>query len=199
MFAACYNGVMEHVNHYAAFGLDAPPSRPPRESLGDIWRDGRLLVVSKDAVLPERCVKCNAPDEGRRLMQSLSWIDPTCNQLPTAVLLIVYFFVRQRAKIEFGICRRHRRLRRYGIAVGYMMIFMCAVTAIILAKIVAAGGGIGVLVIALFFSVLLLLCGGVACVVISETPLSVNRMDKERVWLEGAAAGFLAQFPPFQG
>src|SRR4051794_1182427 len=34
-------------------------------------REGSLLVMSPDAVLPDRCVKCNAPAEGRRLLVTL--------------------------------------------------------------------------------------------------------------------------------
>ena len=38
-------------------------ARRPRH---DIWQDGRLLVLRKGAVLPDRCVKCNSA-EGYRL------------------------------------------------------------------------------------------------------------------------------------
>ena len=41
------------------------------------WRDRKLLVVrKKGAVLPDRCLKCNAPAEGYRFTRDVSWIRP---------------------------------------------------------------------------------------------------------------------------
>lgn len=34
---------------------------------GGVWRYGNMLVVQSGAVLPDRCIRCNAPAEGLRL------------------------------------------------------------------------------------------------------------------------------------
>ena len=41
-----------------------------------VWRDGDILVMHKEAVLPDRCIKCNAPCNGYRLKRNLSWHRP---------------------------------------------------------------------------------------------------------------------------
>lgn len=37
-----------------------------------VWRNGNLLIMRRNASLPERCVKCNRPATHSRL-QKLSW------------------------------------------------------------------------------------------------------------------------------
>src|SRR4051794_32771399 len=46
-------------NPYSAPKVDAAAMRPGH---GTIWREGKLLVMSKGAELPARCVKCNGSD-----------------------------------------------------------------------------------------------------------------------------------------
>ena len=48
---------MPEFNPYAAPVTDI--TRPALE--GEIWRDGKVLVMTRQAWLPDRCVKCNAP------------------------------------------------------------------------------------------------------------------------------------------
>lgn len=60
---------------------DVNPYAPPRASIGGVgsqapegvWRDGKTLVVSHDADLPDRCVKCNQRADGYRLKRRLAW------------------------------------------------------------------------------------------------------------------------------
>ena len=47
---------------------------PPTHNLTTILRSKSLLVMTKEALLPGRCVKCNAPT-GDRLKRKLTW-DP---------------------------------------------------------------------------------------------------------------------------
>jgi hypothetical protein len=59
------------------------------EPVGSLFRDGNKLVMLKDAVLPDRCARCNAPAEGFRA---------TFRFLPM--------------KIEVGLCPAHRKRHR---------------------------------------------------------------------------------------
>ena len=57
----------EPINPYAA-PLGKPFLDVDNAEAGEgVWRDGNLLVVQKGAALPDRCIRCNAPAEGRRL------------------------------------------------------------------------------------------------------------------------------------
>ncbi len=38
-----------------------------------MWRQGRLLVAASDAILPPRCIKCNAPAAGPTISHRLLW------------------------------------------------------------------------------------------------------------------------------
>src|SRR3954468_23626244 len=51
-------------------------ARPEIVPDAEVWEDNGLLVLRKNAVLPDRCVKCNAPAEGFRLRRNLSWHQP---------------------------------------------------------------------------------------------------------------------------
>jgi hypothetical protein len=115
---------MSELNPYAApqFGGPLPHSA---EANGGVWRDGIVLVMHKQAVLPDRCVKCNESVNGLRLKRKLSWHHP-------ALYLMIFFpgllfyaivalIVRKTARIDVGICERHRSRRRIGIAVAWLI------------------------------------------------------------------------------
>ena len=49
-----------------------------------VWRSGQSLVVKKDSVLPDCCVKCGAPAKGQTVDKWLFWHTPIL--LPIALL-----------------------------------------------------------------------------------------------------------------
>jgi len=49
---------------------------PPPPSMAGVWRDNKTLVMTKDALLPDQCVKCNAPAHGFKLKRKLTWHHP---------------------------------------------------------------------------------------------------------------------------
>ena len=107
---------MEDVNPYAAPRHDLALGAAPNEPGDSVWRDGNLLVMRKGAVLPDCCVKCNAPAEGRRLKVGVVWhgpIDFLGMRLP--------YLESHRAKIEVGLCKVHRRRIRVAAAWGVVL------------------------------------------------------------------------------
>jgi hypothetical protein len=77
------------------FVLDDGYVLPPPPAIGlpgaGVWREGSTLVMSKDALLPDRCVKCNAFTTGR-LKRKLSW-HPPAYYLLLIVAWLVYLIV----------------------------------------------------------------------------------------------------------
>ena len=64
---------MSEFNPYAAPRADVSFGRTPAGDDAGVWKSGKLLVMTKDAALPDRCVRCNQPADGPRLRRNLSW------------------------------------------------------------------------------------------------------------------------------
>src|SRR4051794_37594891 len=101
------------------FNPYAPPEAevvhaPSGRDEGGVWRDGLLLVMSKDGELPDRCLKCNLPAHGWRLKRNLSW-HPQGWYLLILLHVLVYviaaLIVRKKATIMVPLCECHRRRR----------------------------------------------------------------------------------------
>jgi hypothetical protein len=195
---------MTDFNPYAA--PEAEPGEGPHPS-GDagVWRDGDILVMTKDADLGDRCVKCGAPCNGWRLKRSLSWhsgfwyLPPIvtvflCFTVFFCVPLVLYFavmmFVQQIATIYVPLCPRHRGKRRLGIACSFA-ISMLGLT-LILAGIAVEGK---VIVDVFGGSGAALVLGGLVYGTVSSQPVVVKRIDQEFVWLKKASPAYLVTLP----
>src|SRR4051812_44962371 len=68
---------MPEFNPYAAPKTPlAPSSRKQMPVEEGLWADGKVLVMTKSAELPDLCIKCGAPAEGYRLKRNLMWHPP---------------------------------------------------------------------------------------------------------------------------
>jgi hypothetical protein len=195
---------MADINPYAAPQHDVVVDPLVIESSGGVWRDGKLLVMHKQAVLPDRCVKCNQPARGRRLKRSLSWHHPGYFLAVLAgvwVYIIVALVVRHTAKIEIGMCDVHRRKRWQAIATSWLLALVgilamfggamlddapAAWLSWMMTPWLILGG------IALFF-------GGMIYAVTVVPPVAPQKIDKEYVWLKKVDPAFVAEFPPITG
>lgn len=153
-------------------------------------REGRLLVMSPEAVLPDRCIKCDAPADGRRLVVSVSWTGTGTKLLEVALFLVLSVFAHQesRAEIEVGICRRHLRGHRVrSWLAGVIVVFSLG----LIVTGIAMGSEFGY---ALLAGIVMLLATpiylGLACRL-----LSAARIESRLVWIKGACPAFLARFP----
>ncbi len=157
-----------------------------------IWRDGSTLVMTKDAQLPDRCVKCNAFTDGR-LRRKFTWHHPAIYLL-IFVALLIYFIVamvtRKRATVDLGLCDEHRAKRRTYIWISWLL----------------ALGGIAGFVLAIlandgtpaFIGVLLLLTA-IVFAVITTRLVYPSKIDDRFVWLKGVNAEYLNQLPSWPG
>ena len=167
---------------------------------GGVWRAGKILVMEKKALLPRRCLKCNARVEELTLKRSLSWHHPLLYLLlPVCFLgvglliyMLVLYLVSKKAVIFVGLCSRHARKRRVWIA-ACGLLFAAAVAMLGIAV------GVETTNPAAFLTPVGLL---VACLVIIYVPLQVvraKRMDDRRIWLRGVHPTFLAELPEWEG
>ena len=83
-------------------------------------REGPLLVLSPGSVLPDRCVKCNAPAYGQRLLVTLRHSPTGANAISLILFLIipVLWLQSYQAEVEVGICPKHLYRVRKNRALG---------------------------------------------------------------------------------
>jgi F0F1-type ATP synthase assembly protein I len=193
---------MSDVNPYAPPQHDVVLEAMLAEPGGGVWREGKLLVMHKGAVLPDRCVKCNQPAGGGRLKRSLSWHHPALYFLILAsiwIYIIVALIVRHTAKIQIGICERHRRKRRNAIATSWLLV-VGGLTGIILGGFLSDRAGptpwfVPTLLIGGVFAFI----GGLIYAVVVVPPVAPHKIDKEYVWLKKVDPSYLAELPPITG
>ncbi len=165
---------------------------PPPPS-GGVWRDNSTLVMVKEAPLPDRCVKCNAPANGVRLKRSLSWHHPVLYLLifvGVLIYVILAAVLGKRATIYIGLCAEHFQRRRKKIALGWILL----AGGLIFAPAAFANdyplmGALGLMVF-LFALIWLIVVSRVV------TP---KKIDDRLVWLNGTNTAYLSQLPPWQG
>jgi hypothetical protein len=153
-------------------------------------REGSLLVMSPEAVLPDRCVKCNAPAEGQRLVVSLAWGPSSSNLFQLAIFCIfsVLWLSSYRAEVEVGICRRHRTgvrrnsaLLACGIVAGLAMIAVGVLRGAEYGYVLLAG------IVVLFSAPISMSVAG--------RLLTASRIEPRIVWIKGVCPEFLATLP----
>lgn len=164
---------------------------PPPPS-GGVWRDQSTLVMTKDAALPDRCVKCNAPAHGFRLKRKLAWHHPAIYLLALMAVLIyalVAGILSKRAIIYLGLCPEHIQRRRRKIAVGWLL-FVAGFVGIILAF-GYNSGLLGLLGVGAFFF-------AVVWLIVAARVVTPKKIDDRLIWLKGINSAFLAELPPWQ-
>ena len=164
---------------------------PPPPS-GGVWRDQSTLVMTREAALPDRCVKCNAPANGFRLKRKLAWHHPAIYLLAFLAVLIyalVAGIVSKRAIVFVGLCAEHVRLRRFKIAAGLLLMATGLIGAIVAFSFNSGIGGL------LGFAVFMF---AVVWLIVVTRVVKPTRIDDQLVWIKGINSDFLAQLPAWQ-
>jgi hypothetical protein len=141
--------------------------------------------MDRNAVLPDRCIKCDEPAIGYRRAISLSHVSTGTELMVGA---IAYAFAK-RASIEVGLCDRHRRSRAVNVALvsvavllGSLYVFTQVRATELLLPLLATVG----------------LIGGVVGLLYAAVGIRVVRATKitdTHIWLKGAGEKFLASLP----
>ena len=159
--------------------------------LGDVWREGDVLVAAKDASLPERCVRCDAPSGRSRLKQQYYWHSPALYLIaPFALLIyaIVAMAVRKSARLEIGLCEAHLTRRKTAIVGGSVLALLGF--AMVLMAIAGSRAELGLLALVFFIS-------GAVWGTMEASPLKVKHIDDRFVRLKGATPSYLRRLPEF--
>jgi hypothetical protein len=156
-----------------------------------LWRSGKILVCRRDAVFPQRCIKCNSPAQAPPVRYKFSW-HHSAWYLLVIFYLVVYLaaalVVRKRAELHVGLCARHARRRLLGQAVtwGGFATVMAMVYLIIAWRIDA------------LFPYMY--CGFAAWAIaaVALPPrLQPTRIDKHIVRIKGCGTAFLESLPEY--
>jgi len=171
-------------------GYVLPP--PPQMPGHGVWQDRNKLVMSRDAELPLRCVKCNVPTH-LRIKRKLSWHHPALYLIIIVALLIyliVAMILRKSATVEIGLCDEHQAKRRRDVWITITLVV------------------VGILGFALalgFEDVTYLLLGFVALIAALIYGIAVARVvapakiDDRFVWLTGINKQYLNELPQWPG
>ena len=193
--------VSDFVPPAGAAGPNLPPGSGPAPVLSYVtpvaavapqgaWREGKVLIVAKNWVLPPVCVKCGAPAEGQAVGRKFYWHHPALYLLilvPYGLLvyLVVALVVMKRGTVYLGLCRTHRHRRWILPGAG-----MCA----------ALGGVAGFVYGAATETPAWLGAGAVGFIaglfmVVAGQTLRAKRVDANYLWLKGVMPLLLEQFP----
>ncbi len=171
--------------------MQQPSFPPPMHNVPTVWRNKSRLVMTKQAQLPDRCIKCNAPTH-QRLNRNLRWHHPALYILVAGGLLfyvILALVLSKTARIQVGLCETHSAARKRNILITCVLVlssfasfyFAVAVDEPMLFLIGAA----------------LLLASAIYGVVTRF--VAPEKIDDQFVWLTGVNQEYLSQFPEWQG
>ena len=162
---------------------------PPTHNMPTIWRSKSALVMSKQALLPQRCVKCNAPTR-QTLKRNLRWHHPAIYIAVLGSLLlyaILSMVLSKSATIHVGLCETHVAARKRDIIITWFLVLLSF-----------AGFYFAVVAedITLVFVGALLFLGGVIYGIVRTRVVAPQKIDDHYVWLTGVNTNYLEQFPP---
>ncbi len=163
--------------------------------LGDdagLYREYDLLVAKKRAEFPDRCVKCNRPAEGYRLRRNLSWHNPVLYValLSPLIYIILALCLRKTARLDIGLCRRHRQKRARTIWIAWLT-SLASLGLMIVGGFLAdtrPGPGVFVFLIPIGLAGMLV---GMIYGVIAAPPVKATKINDRCAWLSGVGRTFL--------
>lgn len=149
---------------------------------------GKSLVVTTGAVLPEFCIKTNVevqPDDMQT--RRFTWCSPILGLLillSGLLLILVYFIVRKHCSITFGLSPEIRRKYR-----NRTLFKVVALIALFFAMPMAAAVDSTPLII----GVVLAFFGVLALLLLGNSPLKVRAFRNGEFWIDGCSPEFLSR------
>lgn len=169
-------------------GPPAFNAQAPWSSAG-VWRQKNTLVMHKAATLPDRCVKCNNPANGRTLTKKFTWHHPAWYLFILVGLLIyviVALVVRKSVTLHLGLCDEHFSKRRTAIWVSWGILALS-----VLLIILGAANNLP----ALFLVGILLIFVAAIYGALSASVVAIQKVDDHYVWLKRINQDYLLMLP----
>lgn len=187
---------MSEFNPYAApqAGLTSVGGKLGAGGDGGLWRKANLLVMHKQAELPDRCVKSNQPAHGGRLRRKLNWHHPGVYftlLISIWIYVLVAIFVTKKATINIGLSEAWFARRRTAMIVSWSLVL----------------AGIGLIVVGIVafertpaFGLLIALgiigmLGAAIYGLVAARMVAASRITDEYVWLKGVHPDYLRDLP----
>jgi hypothetical protein len=158
-----------------------------------LWRDGKILVCTRDAVFPGRCVKCNEPAAEPPKRVKLAWHGSGWYLLVflnVLIYLLVALAVRKRAEVEMGLCARHKKRGKLALLIGWG-----GFAAIVAGTFLGASLNQGWLAAT---CLILVLPWAIVSIVLS-LQLRAAKIEKEVLRIRGCGGDFLDTLPEYPG
>lgn len=179
--------------------------QPPQAASGGLWRQGKLLVLHKNAPLPDVCLKSNQPAT-RRLKRNLSWHHPAIALSILAgvlIYIILAVVLTKRATIYMALTDEWFGIRRKRIAIALGIVLLSVavgVGAIAMAAGAERGEGGGLICFA-FFAAMVLFFAGIIYGNYAARLVRPACITDQYVYLVGVHPDFLAKLPewPYPG
>jgi hypothetical protein len=171
---------------------EQPYFPPPSHNFNTVWRSKALLVMTKQAALPDRCIKCNAPT-AERLKRKLQWHPPALYLLILISILvyaIVAMVVRKTATVHVGLCNEHRESRKLSMIITVFLVVVAALSAIAGVQFETPG----LVLAAVAFVLGAAIYGSISLRVVVPT-----KIDEHFVWIKGVNTNYLQEFPEWNG
>lgn len=149
------------------------------------WRSGRDLYMRAGAVLPPRCITCNAPAIAPLKKRTVYWHSGWLYLLvllSLPIYIIVALIVRKTRRIHPGFCASHTASRRRQAWLGWGLL----ATSLVL----PFTGSDSAVIFALLAFV-----GALVQAIRLGSPLRALHIDERRAQLRGCGEAFLASLP----
>jgi hypothetical protein len=144
--------------------------------------------MTKQAQLPDRCVKCNAPTH-HKLKRNLRWHHPALYILILGgflFYLILALVLSKTATINVGLCETHSAARKRDILITWILVLL---------SIVSFSFAVAMEEMSVFFIGLMLFLGAVIYGIVKARVVAPQKIDDQYVWLTGVTPQYLQQFP----
>lgn len=169
-----------------------PASLPhPTHNIPTIWRSHSVLVMAKQALLPDRCVKCNEPTQ-HTLKRNLRWHHPSIYILIAGGFLfyvILALVLGKTATVHVGLCETHVAKRKRDILITWVLVLLSFGSFYLAAATEE---------MTLLFAGVMLLLGGVIYGTVKARVVAPRKIDDHYVWLTGINSNYLQQFPEWR-
>jgi hypothetical protein len=169
-----------------------PPNYQNYQTQG-AWKSNQYLVVHKNGVLPDRCVKCNdsvtAMRNGHNVRQKYRWHNPLVYiaLISPLIYAILAAVLSQTVYVDLPLCTRH--IEERDSVKNYLL-----------------GGGVFAFLAVFFFgyfgAVGFAILMGIASIIgmslvyeYMYKPLKINKIENDYIYLQGADKSFLESLP----